>query len=198
MVGPAEALTYVKVSQAEKHLGPKPQSLTSTSFCNHPSPSLLLPLPLSASLSPSLSPPSPSLSANCCGGLVSLRREVTQYYCSACLRGAMLPSDPSELYMLPPVSQVSYICSRQMGSQAFQCPLSSCVILTKSSRMMFSILPASLSLLLVLILPAALSLLLVVAILCSINSPLCNLATDKRLTYCYTREISKQILRKVT
>ena len=119
VVGPAGALTYVKVSQAEKHLGPKPQSLTSTSFCNHPSPSLLLPLPL-------------SLSKLLCFGirhvvawslvsLVSLRREVTQYYCSACRREQCCP-----------VTQVSYICSRQMGSQAFQCPLSSCVILPKA------------------------------------------------------------------
>ena len=106
----------------------------------------------------------------------------------------MLPSDPSELYMLAPV-QVTQVLAPN-GLTGIPVPTFQLRDSAKSSRMMFSILPASLSLLLVLILPAALSLLLVVAILCSINSPLCNLATDKRLTYCYSREISKQILKK--
>ena len=110
----------------------------------------------------------------------------------------MLPSDLSELYMLAPLTQEVLYMLATNGLTGIPVPTFQLRDSAKSSRMMFSILPASLSLLLVLILPAALSLLLVVAILCSINSPLCNLATDKRLTYCYSREISKQILRKVT
>ena len=116
-VGPAEAADLCKGQSSREAPGFHASVSDQRQFLQPPA----LSLSLSKLLRPNMAR----------GGLVPLRREVTQYYWWLDLEGAVLPSDHKQvLCILAP-----------FGSQAFQCPLFSCVILTKSCRMMFLLFP---------------------------------------------------------
>ena len=153
-------LTYVKVSQVEKHLGQNPQSLTSPSFCNLP------PLSLHQQIVQQTAHDAVVLQSMT-RGAGSLRSE--KWLNTKLLAGWREPC---------PVTK-SYMCLDQMGSLAFQCSLPSCVILRqKQSDDVLRLFQRCW-----------------LWLLCSINRSACrNLGTDKRLTHCYSGEISMQIL----